>query len=103
MKEWTSEEASAFLEVGKTGLLYFYTPLCGTCQVASRMLEVVAELLPHMEIGKVNLNYAPDFAEAFAIESVPCLVFIKEGRAMDSIYAFRSVPYLLEKTNTVLR
>lgn len=102
MKEWTSEEAAAFLQGAETGLLYFYTPLCGTCQVASRMLEVVAAMNPNVEIGKINLNYAPLLAEAFAIESVPCLVFIKEGRAIDSIYAFRSVPYLLEKMKSVL-
>lgn len=102
MKEWTSEEASAFLQEAETGLLYFYTPLCGTCQVASRMLEVVTAMNPHVEIGKINLNYAPALAEVFAIESVPCLVFIKEGRAIDSIYAFRSVPYLLEKMKIVL-
>ncbi|RDU36955.1 thioredoxin [Neobacillus piezotolerans] len=103
MKEWTSAEASAFLQGAQTGLLYFYTPLCGTCQVASRMLEVVAAMNPQVEIGKLNLNYAPEFAETFAIESVPCLIFIEEGRAVESIYAFRSVPYLLEKINTVLR
>ncbi|WP_316571525.1 thioredoxin family protein [Neobacillus sp. YIM B06451] len=103
MKEWTSEEAYAFLQGAKTGLLYFYTPLCGTCQVASKMLEVVAAMNRHIEIGKINLNYAPEFAETFAIESVPCLVFIKEGQTIDSIYAFRSVPYLLEKIQTVLR
>ncbi|WP_053367616.1 thioredoxin family protein [Bacillus sp. FJAT-27245] len=103
MKEWTSEEASAFLQNAKSGLLYFYTPLCGTCQVASKMLEVVAAMNPHVEIGKINLNYAPEFAEIFAIESVPCLVFIREGRAIDSVYAFRSVPYLLEKLQTVLQ
>ncbi|RHW42671.1 thioredoxin [Neobacillus notoginsengisoli] len=101
MKEWTSEELSAFLTSGKTGLAYFYTPLCGTCQVAGRMLEVIDALQPDLEIGKINLNYAPEFALTFGIESVPCLAFVKEGRAVDAIYAFRSVPYLLDKINTV--
>ncbi|CEG28450.1 thioredoxin family protein [Bacillus sp. B-jedd] len=97
MKEWTSEELYTFISNRQTGLAYFYTPLCGTCQVAGRMLEVIEELLPEMAIGKINLNYAPEFAEIFGVESVPCMVFIKEGQIGESIYAFRSVPYLLDK------
>lgn len=27
-------------------LLYLYTPFCGTCQLASKMLTVVKEMLP---------------------------------------------------------
>lgn len=27
-------------------LLYLYTPFCGTCQLASKMLTVVEEMLP---------------------------------------------------------
>jgi len=97
MREWTSEELSAFISGGETGLAYFYTPLCGTCQVAGRMLEIIEELLPEVVIGKINLNYAPEFARLFGVESVPCMVFIKEGHMGESIYAFRSVPYLLDK------
>jgi thioredoxin 1 len=103
MKNWTSAEFAAFLEGGGTGLAYFYTPLCGTCQVASRMLEVVSSLFPDLEIGKTDLNYAPDIAEAYEIMSVPCLFLVKEGKVAESIYAFQSVPYLLEKINTVIK
>jgi thioredoxin-like negative regulator of GroEL len=96
MNEWNRDQVSSFINHHSSGLIYFYTPLCGTCQVASRMLEII-DLIVAVKIGKMNLNFYPDLAKNFAIESVPCLVFVKNGTVVETIYAFHSVPYLLEK------
>lgn len=96
INEWKREELSSFLENKSTGLIYFYTPLCGTCQIASKMLLVVENMVK-VDIGKMNLNYYPDIAMKFAVESVPCLIFVKTGTVVEAIYAFQSVPYLLGK------
>ena len=97
MEEWTKEEIETFLEEKRTGYLYFYTPMCGTCQVASKMLTVIDQLLPDVSSGKADLNYLPEMAERFEIESVPCLIVLREGKEQEKIYAFQSVPYLFEK------
>jgi thioredoxin-like negative regulator of GroEL len=96
MNEWDRTEITAFLDEKKTGLVYFYTPMCGTCQVASKMLQVIEELVK-LDIGKMNLNFYPDIAREFEIESVPCLVFVEAGNVRETLYAFQSVPFLLEK------
>jgi thioredoxin-like negative regulator of GroEL len=98
MNEWNREELTSFINQKQDGLIYFYTPLCGTCQVASKMLLVVEKMV-NVELGKMNLNFYPDLAKAFTIESVPCLLFLKDGKIMETIYAFHSVLYLLEKIN----
>jgi thioredoxin 1 len=97
MNEWTLEEIETFLTEEQTGFLYFYTPMCGTCQVAGKMLTVIQQLLPEARFGKADLNYLPGIAEVFEIESVPCLVRVKNGTITEKIYAFHSVPYLYEK------
>lgn len=102
MKEWNQEELVSFLKIGSSGLLYFYTPMCGTCQVSSKMMDVVKEIVD-LDIGKMNLNYYPQLASSFKIESVPCLIFIKEGKVLDKIYAFHSVPYLMDKIHTIYK
>ncbi|TWD97601.1 thioredoxin [Neobacillus bataviensis] len=96
MNEWNRTELADFLDREEIGLLYFYTPLCGTCQVASRMLQIVGELV-EVTMGKMNLNFYPDLAKNFAIESVPSLMIIRNGEVQETIYAFHSVPFLLEK------
>jgi len=101
MNEWNRTELADFLDNEGIGLLYFYTPLCGTCQVASRMLQIVGELVK-VTMGKMNLNFYPDLAKNFAIESVPCLLIIRNGEVQEEIYAFHSVPYLFEKIKSYL-
>lgn len=98
MKEWNKEDLETIFTKKSKGIVYFYTPLCGTCQLASKMLRVAAEMIP-IEIGKINLNFYPDLALRMEIESVPCLVLLKNGRIANKIYAFHSVPFLLEKIN----
>lgn len=88
-------------EWGKGGMveplvLYFYTPLCGTCKVGEKMLEVVSELVPHVSLFKININLAAQLAEDWKIESVPCLVVVQEKKPVNKIYALNSVPYLYE-------
>jgi thioredoxin 1 len=97
MMDWKKEKIEAFLEDKGTGYLYFYTPMCGTCQVAGKMLTVIEQLLPNNTSGKADLNFMPEIAERFEIESVPCLIIINKGEIQEKIYAFQSVPYLYEK------
>ncbi|WP_144554680.1 thioredoxin family protein [Bacillus sp. X1(2014)] len=96
MNEWNRSELSAFIKGKTNGLVYFYTPMCGTCQVASKMLQVIEELV-EVDMGKMNLNFYPDLAREYEIESVPCLLIIEAGEVKQTLYAFHSVPFLLEK------
>ncbi|THE14204.1 thioredoxin [Bacillus timonensis] len=96
MKEWKENEIDLKLNNKDEFWLYLYTPMCGTCQVASKMITVVDELLPHVTIGKSDLNYLPKKAIEWQIESVPCLMHLKNGKVIEKYYAFHSVPYLLE-------
>ncbi|UQD53225.1 thioredoxin [Bacillus methanolicus] len=102
MKEWTHQDIKNLVKDKKTAVIYFYTPLCGTCQVGGRMLEVVSELLPEIPFGKADLNYMPELAKELSIESVPCLLLAKDGEWVEKIYALHSVPYLLDKIKTTI-
>lgn len=95
MEEWTMEQWQQYQQQDKVAL-YLYTPLCGTCAVASKMLNIVKILNPSLQIGKMNVNYNQSLAIQYEVESVPCLLIIKNGIVQDKIYAFQSVPYLDE-------
>lgn len=94
MKEWTTAEWETNSQSANIAAYYLYAPMCGTCQVASKMLEVVAELLPNVQIGQANLNYVENLAIDQKIESVPCLIIAQNGQIQEKIYAFQSVPFL---------
>jgi thioredoxin 1 len=96
MKDLIETEIESAIAENEKFCLYLYTPMCGTCQVASKMLLVTTELVPSLAIGKSDLNYLPKKAIEWEIESVPCLLMFKQGQIDKKIYAFHSVPYLLD-------
>ncbi len=94
MTEWTGDQAVERILNEEQTILYVYTPLCGTCQLAKKMLTVVEAALPSLKIGMLDLNYAPHLAREFQIESVPCLLLFDKGELTKRIYAFQSVDFL---------
>jgi thiol-disulfide isomerase/thioredoxin len=97
MKEWTTAEWEINSQSSNIAAYYLYAPMCGTCQVASKMMDVVEELLPSVKIGQANLNYVENIAVDQQIESVPCLLITENGQVREKIYAFQSVPYLYDR------
>jgi thiol-disulfide isomerase/thioredoxin len=94
MIDWTGTEVIERANNDEWTVVYVYTPLCGTCQVAKKMMTVVEAALPNLRVGMIDLNYAPQLAAEYQIESVPCLLVFQRGKVMKKIYAFQSVEYL---------
>ncbi|MWC27905.1 thioredoxin family protein [Paenibacillus sp. MMS18-CY102] len=72
----------------------FYTAMCGTCQVAERMLEVVQATGIPVPVRKINISFAPVLRERWRIASVPCLVLLEGGEPVLFEYTMRSVDHL---------
>lgn len=96
MNEWTRDDWEQHVQTDALTAFYLYTPMCGTCAIASKMLDVVEQLVPEIPLGKANINYTGKLAYELEIESVPCLVVARDGKVEQKIYAFQSVPFLYE-------
>lgn len=82
-------------------LLFGYTPTCGTCKISERMLDIANEMTK-LPINKCDLNFYPEFCEKYEIQSVPVLFIMKQEKVIKRIYAFQSVPYLVENIQKVI-
>ncbi len=102
MNEIKPEQWSQYLKTDGVQFIYFYTPMCGTCQLASKMLEVVNETILTFHFNKCNLNYFPAVASEYEIESVPCLTIFQDGKIVEKIYAFKSVTYIYNIVNNYI-
>lgn len=96
MKEVTVNQLDELIQQEDVVCLYVYTPMCGTCQLAQRMVDIVEQLFPHITFCKTDINYMPERAALWEIESVPCLLLFRNGSQKKKIYAFHSVPHLYE-------
>lgn len=100
--EWTPDDWRRSWTASRGPLAVFvHTPLCGTCKAARRMLEVSHALAPEWEIVDANLNWIPEMAQIFRIESVPCLIIKSPDGSVSKYYRFGSVPEMVERFKRV--
>ena len=96
MEQWNRDQWQQLINEKQKTAFFIYTPMCGTCDVAKKILGVIEQLLPELPLGMANINYLGDFAYDLQIESVPCLIVSENGKLKEKIYAFQSVPFLYE-------
>ncbi|CDO03148.1 thioredoxin [Oceanobacillus picturae] len=81
-------------------LLYIYTPFCGTCALARTMLEKIEQVHKETIFYEMNASLYPEFMIENQVESVPCLLIMKDHQIKEKVYAFQSIPniygYLME-------
>lgn len=95
MEEWTQKELLAHAEQTETVFAVFlYTPLCGTCKLAGRMLEIIMTMQPTLPLYKSNINFLPQVGQEWQIQSVPCIVVKEAGKAKRMIYRMQAVDEL---------
>gem|GEM_PF-1247320 len=78
--------------------LFFETPFCGTCQLAEQLLNLTFQALDSRNAPTYMCRAGEwkDYLSKWQIESVPCLMFVKNGRVLEKIYAFESVTKLYQ-------
>ncbi|SES66105.1 Thioredoxin [Salinibacillus kushneri] len=97
MKEINPKDLSIILESHYKQYVFIYTPFCGTCKVAGKMLETLESMENLPNFQTMNASLFPDFMQNYQIESVPCLIIIQDGEILDKTYAFHSVPFMYQK------
>ncbi len=95
MEELTNHQLEEKLQKREPLFFVFvHTPLCGTCKLAKRMIEVTALSFPSLSVYSLNINHFPSFAQKWRVESVPSLLIYKNGLGAERIYAFHSISYI---------
>lgn len=79
----------------KTVLLDFYADWCGPCRMVSPIVDQIAEENPQYLVGKINVDDAPELAQAFGVSSIPTLVVLKNGEVVNKSVGARPKPQIL--------
>ena len=68
-------------------LLDFWAEWCGPCKMMLPVLEMIDEKYKdkNVVIGKINVEESEEIAAAFKINSIPTLIFFKNGKIKDGI------------------
>lgn len=94
MREIEAQEIPAVSAALELAVFFIHTPLCGTCRLARRMLDIALAAGPELPVYAVNANTAPQWCREWRVESVPCLILLSGGKPIRKRYRFGSVPEL---------
>lgn len=84
------------LKSEKPVLLDFWATWCMPCKMISPIVDEIAQELPEIKVGKVNIDEQPELASAFSVMSIPTLVVMKDGKIIKTMVGVKPKASILK-------
>ena len=96
VKEITDSE---FAEATAGGLVLvdFWAPWCGPCQMMAPILDAVAQKIGAGKICKINVDENTEAAGKFGVQSIPTMVFFKDGNEVGRVIGAHSEEDMIDE------
>ncbi len=76
------------VKASQTVLIDFWASWCGPCKMLSPIVDEISEERTDIKVCKVNVDEQPELAAAFQVESIPTLVVMKDGKAVNGAVGY---------------
>jgi len=80
----------------KTCLIDFFATWCGPCKIMSPIVDEIAEEMPNVVVGKVDVDEAGALAERFGIMSIPTIMVFKNGEIAETFVGVTAKDKIVE-------
>ena len=71
-------------------IIDFFADWCMPCKMLSPVYEEVSQLYTEVEFCKINIDLSEEIVSKYEIDSVPTLIFIKNGIVINQEIGFRN-------------
>ena len=85
-----------------SAMVDFFAPWCGPCKMMAPAVEKLAEEYKgKVKIGKFDVDENPEVAGKYEIQSIPTIIFFKDGNMADKMVGFQSGEALKQKLDVL--
>ena len=93
VKKVNAEQFENEAKKSEVAVVDFSATWCGPCQMLAPVLEQVSSVLgDRVDFYNVDVDDAPELAGAYKVQSVPCLILMKNGELVDQSMGFKPEP-----------
>lgn len=72
------------LQSANLSVVDFWAPWCGPCIALGPTIDALSnEYEGKVNVGKVNVDENPNLSVNYGVTSIPCVLFIKDGKVVD--------------------
>lgn len=71
-------------------LVDFWAPWCGPCRMMGLIVDEIAEENLELKVCKVNVDEASELAIKYDVESIPTLIYFKNGQVRATMIGLRT-------------
>ena len=91
------------LKADKLSVVDFWAPWCGPCLALGPTIDALSkEYEGKVNVGKINVDENPNVSVQFGITSIPCILFIKDGKVVDKQIGMAPKPIFDKKIQKLL-
>ena len=83
-------------------LVDFYAVWCGPCKMLSPHITDLAEAYPAMKVCRLNVDEATAVAVRYGVQSIPTLIFFRDGEIVKTLVGYRDPADLKAVTEALL-
>lgn len=78
-------------------LVDFWAPWCGPCRMMGPIIDEIADENLELKVCKVNVDDSSDLARKYDIESIPTLIYFKNGNVRSTMIGLRTKQDILNE------
>lgn len=91
------------INADKLTVVDFWAPWCGPCLQLGPTIDALSkEYEGKVNVGKINVDENPNVSVNYGITSIPCVLFIKDGKVVDKQIGAAPKPVFDKKIQKLL-